>query len=221
MAVKVGQLAPNFGVSSWVQGEPTNFDRERDHIVVLEVFQVNCPGCFMYAIPEAIRLYNSYRDDGVRVLGLATAFEDFDRNTLKNLRLLSETGQVIGETRKALAMNGQLREGDRLPYEIPIPLGMDNLTKTSGEPGRDAIMDVIYPQVPDFDSRPENYRVHIMQRVKEYLMAKEYSAETFEKFALRGTPSTILVDRKGILRDVSFGRTDHLEEMIRRILSED
>ena len=81
-------------------------------------------------------------------------------------------------------------------------------------------MDVIYPQVPDFDSRPENPR-HIMQRVKEYLMAKEYSAETFEKFALRGTPSTILVDRKGILRDVSFGRTDHLEEMIRRILSED
>ena len=52
-------------------------------------------------------------------------------------------------------------------------------------------------------------------------MAKEYSAETFERFALRGTPSTILVDRKGILRDVSFGRTDHLEEMIRRILSVD
>ena len=221
MSVEIGRMAPNFGVSSWVQGEPTNFDRERDHIVMLEVFQVNCPGCFMYAIPEAIRLYNSYRDDGVRVLGLATAFEDFDRNTLENLRLLSETGQVIGETRKALAMSGQLREGDRLPYEIPFPLGMDNLTRASGEPGRDAIMDVIYPQVPDFDSRPENYRVHIMQRVKEYLMAKEYSAETFEKFALRGTPSTILVDRKGILRDVSFGPTDHLEEMIRRILSED
>ena len=221
MSAEIGRMAPNFGVSSWVQGGPTNFDRERDHIVVLEVFQVNCPGCFMYAIPEAIRLHNSYRDDGVRVLGLATAFEDFDRNTLENLRLLSETGKVIGETRKALAMSGQLREGDRLPYEIPFPLGMDNLTKTSGEPGRDAIMDVIYPQVPDFDSRPENYRAHIMQRVKEYLMAKEYSAETFERFALRGTPSTILVDRKGILRDVSFGRTDHLEEMIRRILSVD
>ncbi|MCY3765495.1 MAG: TlpA family protein disulfide reductase [Gemmatimonadetes bacterium] len=221
MSAEIGRMAPNFGVSSWVQGGPTNFDRERDHIVVLEVFQVNCPGCFMYAIPEAIRLHNSYRDDGVRVLGLATAFEDFDRNTLENLRLLSETGKVIGETRKALAMSGQLREGDRLPYEIPFPLGMDNLTKTSGEPGRDAIMDVIYPQVPDFDSRPENYRAHIMQRVREYLMAKEYSAETFERFALRGTPSTILVDRKGILRDVSFGRTDHLEEMIRRILSVD
>ena len=84
----------------------------------------------------------------MRVIGLATAFEDFDRNTLENLRLLAETGQVIGETRKALAMSGQLREGDRLPYEIPFPLGMDNLTKTSGEPGREAIMDLIYPQIP-------------------------------------------------------------------------
>lgn len=221
MSAEIGRMAPNFGVSSWVQGTPTNFDRERDHIVVLEVFQVNCPGCFMYAIPEAIGVHERYKDSGVHVIGLATAFEDFDRNTLENLRLLAETGQVIGETRKALAMSGQLREGNRLPYEIPFPLGMDNLTKTSGEPGRDAIMELIYPQIPDFDSRPESYRAHIMQRVKDYLVEKEYSAETFEKFALRGTPSTILVDRKGILREVSFGRTDHLEEMIRRILSED
>jgi hypothetical protein len=221
MAVEVGQTAPNFGVSCWVQGAPTNFDRERDHIVALEVLQVNCPGCFMYAIPEAIRVYNRYKEDGVRVLGLATAFEDFDKNTLDNLRLLAETGQVIGETRRALAMSGQLQEGDRLPYKIPFPIGMDNLTRTSGEPRREAIMDVIYPQIPDFDSQPETYRVQIIQRVKDYLTAKEYSAETFEKFALRGTPSTILIDRKGVLRDVSFGRTGHLEAMIQGILRED
>ena len=220
MAVETGQMAPNFGVSRWVQGDPTNFDQERNHIVVLEVFQVNCPGCFLYAIPEAIRLYHKYQDDGVRILGLATAFEDFDKNTLDNLKLLAETGQVIGETKRALAMNGQLQEGDRLPYEIPFPLGMDNLTKTSGEPSHEAIMDVIYPQIPDFDSQPESYKMLLIQRVKEYLRAKEYSAETFEKFALRGTPSAILVDRKGILRDVSFGQTD-LEGMIQKILTED
>lgn len=221
MTVEIGRMAPNFGVSSWVQGGPTNFDRQRDHVVVLEVFQVNCPGCFMYAIPDAIRVHERYRDAGVRVIGLATAFEDFDRNTFENLRLLAETGKVIGETRKALAMSGQLREGDRLPYEIPFPLGMDNLTKTSGEPGHDAIMELILPQIPDFDSRPESYRVEIIRRVTDYLRSREYSAETFQKFALRGTPSTILVDRKGILRDVTFGRTDHLEEMIRAILNDD
>ena len=50
MAVKIGEKAPNFGVSDWVQGAPTNFDQEKDHIVLLEVFQVNCPGCFMHAL---------------------------------------------------------------------------------------------------------------------------------------------------------------------------
>jgi hypothetical protein len=45
VTVKIGEKAPNFGVSEWVQGAPTNFDQEKDHIVLLEVFQVNCPGC--------------------------------------------------------------------------------------------------------------------------------------------------------------------------------
>ena len=92
MSAVVGSRVPNFAVSEWVQGAPTNFDQELDHIVLLEVFQVNCPGCFMHAIPEAISVYNKYKDNGVRVLGLATAFEDFDKNTLENLRLLAETG---------------------------------------------------------------------------------------------------------------------------------
>ena len=102
MSAMIGQKVPNFGVSEWVQGIPTNFDKEKDHIVLVEVFQVNCPGCFLYGIPEAINIYNKYRDDGVRVLGIATAFEDFDKNTFENLKMLAETGEVIGETQKAL-----------------------------------------------------------------------------------------------------------------------
>ena len=30
----------------------------------------------------------------------ATAFEDFDKNTLENLKLLLETGEVIGDTKQ-------------------------------------------------------------------------------------------------------------------------
>ena len=221
MSAVIGQKVPNFGVSEWIQGAPTNFDQEKDHVVLLDVFQVNCPGCFMHAIPEAINIYNKYKDEGVRVLGLATAFEDFDKNTLDNLRLLAETGEVIGETKNALSMYGQLKDGNKLPYKIPFPLGMDNLTKATGEISQDQIMQFIYPQIPEFDSQPEDYRNQIIQRVKDYMKAKEYSAETFEKFALQGTPSTILVDRKGILRDVSFGQSAHLDGMIQKLLNED
>jgi peroxiredoxin len=221
MSAVIGEKAPNFGVSEWVQGAPTNFDQEKDHIVLLEVFQVNCPGCFMNAIPEAIEIYNKYKNDGVRVIGLATAFEDFDKNKLDNLKMLAETGEVIGETQGALAMNGQLQEGNKLPYKIPFPLGMDNLTKTTGEISQDKIMEFIHPQIPEFDSQPEDYRNQIIQKVKNYMKSKEYSAETFEKFALQGTPSMILVDRKGILRDVSFGQAGHVDAIIQKLLKED
>jgi len=221
MSAVIGEKAPNFGVSEWIQGAPTNFDQEKDHVVLLEVFQVNCPGCFMHAIPEAINIYNKYKDDGVRVLGLATAFEDFDKNTLDNLKMLAETGEVIGETKSALSMNGQLQEGDKLSYKIPFPLGMDNLTKTAGEISQEKIMQFIYPQIPEFDSQPEDYRNQIIQKVKNHMKSKEYSAETFEKFSLQGTPSAILVDRKGILRDVSFGQSGHVDAMIQKLLNED
>ena len=96
----------------------------------------------------------------------------------------------------------------------------DNLTKAEGEISQDPIMKFIYAQLPDFDSQPEDYRNSIIQRVKDHLMSKEYSAETFEKYALQGTPSTIVVDRKGILRDVSFGQTGHLDSMIQKLIDE-
>ena len=221
MSAVIGEKAPNFGVSEWVQGAPTNFEQEKDQVILLEVFQVNCPGCFMHAIPEAINIYNKYKNEGVRVLGIATAFEDFDKNTLDNLKMLAETGEVIGETKNALSTYGQLLEGNKLPYKIPFPLGMDNLVKTTGEISHEKILQFIYPQIPEFDSQPEEYKKQIIQRVKDHMKSKEYSAETFEKFALQGTPSTILVDRKGILRDVSFGQAGHVEAMIQKLLKED
>ncbi|NMI82027.1 redoxin domain-containing protein [Marine Group I thaumarchaeote] len=221
MSAVIGEKVPNFGVSEWIQGAPTNFDQEKDHVVLLEVFQVNCPGCFMNAIPEAISIYNKYKDEGVRVLGIATAFEDFDKNTLENLKMLVETGEVIGETKNALSMYGKLQDGNKLSYKIPFPLGMDNLTKTTEEISQEKIMQFIYPQIPEFDSQPEEYKNKIIQKVKDHMKSKEYLAETFEKFSLQGTPSAILVDRKGILRDVSFGQSGRVEAMIQKLLGED
>lgn len=79
---------------------------------------------------------------------------------------------------------------------------------------------LIKKQIPDFDAQPENYKSQIYDRVKNYFLSKEYSAETFEMYALQGTPSNILVDRKGILRDVSFGQNGSLEAKIQSLLKE-
>jgi len=219
VSVKIGEKAPNLKVSQWIQGLPTNFDKEKDHIVLVEVFQVNCPGCFLYGIPEAINIYNKYHSEGVTVLGVATAFEDFDKNTKENLELLLKTGEVIGDTKEGLSQYGKLNDS-KLPYKIPFPVGMDSLIKETGDISELRIKNFINNQIPDFDSQSEDYKNQIIHRVKEYLKSKEYSAETFEEYSLNGTPSTIVVDRKGILRDVSFGQNGALEPLIQSLLNE-
>jgi hypothetical protein len=219
VSVKIGEKAPNLKVSQWIQGLPTNFDKEKDHIVLVEVFQVNCPGCFLYGIPEAINIYNKYHSEGVIVLGVATAFEDFDKNTKENLELLLKTGEVIGDTKEGLSQSGKLNDG-KLPYKIPFPVGMDSLVKETGDINEMRIKNFINKQIPDFDSQSEDYKNQIIHRVKEYLKSKEYSAETFEEYSLNGTPSTIIVDRKGILRDISFGQNGALEPLIQSLLNE-
>lgn len=219
MQATIGQKAPNLKISKWVQGMPTNIDKEKDRIVLVEVFQVNCPGCFMYGIPEAINIYKKYQNDGVTVLGVATAFEDFDKNTLENLELLLKTGEVIGDTKDALAQYGKL-DGKKLPYKIPFPVAMDSLIKEAEDISKEKMLSFIYKQIPNFDSQPEDYKNQIFARVKQYLQAKEFTAETFEGYSLQGTPSTILVDRKGILCDVSFGQSGNLEQKLQSLLNE-
>ena len=219
MSAQIGKIAPNLKVSEWVQGNDTNLDQQRDNVVLVEVFQVNCPGCFMYGIPEAIEIFNKYKSEDVSVLGVATAFEDFDKNTLKNLELLVETGKVVGETEKMLSQYGQL-DGDKITYKIPYPIAMDSLIKQSGDVTKEQMGSLIKKQIPDFDTQPENYKNEIYDRVKNYFLSKEYSAETFEMYALPGTPSSILIDRKGILRDISFGQNGSLESKIQNLLNE-
>ena len=215
----IGEKSPNLKISKWVQGMDTNLDKEEDNVKLVEVFQVNCPGCFIYGIPEAINIYNKYKSEGLTVLGLATAFEDYDKNTLENLELLLSTGEVIGDTKQGLSQYNQLNDG-KLQYKIPYPVAMDSLVKENGEPSQEKMNAFINNQIPNFDSQPQEYKDKIYDRVKEYYKSKEFSAETFEMFSLQGTPSTILVDRKGILRDVSFGQNANLESMVKTLIGE-
>jgi len=213
MSVQIGLKAQNIKVSEWVQGMDTNLDKQNDNVVVVEVFQVNCPGCFMYGIPESIEIHNKYESEGVSVLGMATAFEDFDKNTIENLQLLLETSEVIGETKKML-------QADKISYKIPYPVAMDSLIKQSSEVTKEKMDSLIKNQIPNFDAQPEDYKNQIYDRVKDYFMSKEFSAETFEMYSLQGTPSSMLIDRNGILRDVSFGQNGLLESKIQKLLNE-
>jgi len=216
---RLGQKSPLLSVSDWVQGESTNFDQLIGRVVLVEVFQVNCPGCFLYALPQATQLHQRYVKRGLTVLGVATAFEDFDKNTLENLTHLAQTGAVVGETLRTLNEYGLLIDS-KLNYRIPFPLGMDRLQVCANETTGSDIDNFIAKRIPDFAAQSEAYQQQIRLRVEQYFQNLLYRAETFERFDLKGTPSHILVDKQGILRDCAFGDYPDLEARIVGLLDE-
>src|ERR671939_429202 len=152
MVAKIGSKAPNLIVSDWFNGKPTNIEQEKCKIILVEVFQVNCPGCFMYAIPDAIRIHQKYHKNGVKVIGLATAFEDYDKNTVDNLKLLLEKQEVIGDTLNALSQSHQLLNGNKLPYRIPFAVAVDSVKKENSKHTRNKAMSFIESSTPNLSS---------------------------------------------------------------------
>lgn len=205
-------------VETWVQGGPLTLETLIGSVVLVEVFQVNCPGCFLYTLPEAIHLYETFQNDGLVVIGLATAFEDYDKNTIGNLRRLVERSEVIGETQQALTRQGMLPEG-KLDWRLPFPVGMDRVAPDTEPVTKERTLEYARKIIPGFDVLPAEKKHTASNQIRAYLGQKSMKAETFERFALRGTPSSILFDRKGHVEDVSFGRTENLQHLIKQCLA--
>lgn len=220
MTIQLGQTAPSLQVSEWVQGGPITLGDLLNKIVVVEVFQVNCPGCFIYGLPEAIEIHNRYSTQGVVVLGLATAFEDYDKNTAENLKLLMSKRETIGETLHALGSQGQLVHGNKLAYSIPFPVANDLLIKEKLPLEDERVMKFIRANVEDFDMYHPKDKDQITKRVREYLESRPYTAATFEEYGLKGTPSTIYIDKKGNLRETNFGSQGMMKYKIEKLLQE-
>lgn len=62
-------------VSGWVTGEPQDLADLRGHVVLIEAFQMLCPGCVTHSLPQAKRVHRAFDRDDVVVVGLHTVFE--------------------------------------------------------------------------------------------------------------------------------------------------
>ncbi len=204
-------------VETWVQGAPNTLSECVGSVVLVEVFQVNCPGCFLYSLPKSIQLHEHYHDKGLKVIGLATAFEDYDKNTLRNLQKFVDSGEVIGETLQALTRQGMLTEG-KLAWRLPFPVGMDRVRPDTEPLTQERILSYTRNCLPGFDELAEERKQAALNQIRNYLQQKTMKAETFERFALQGTPSSILFDRKGHVRDISFGQIENQQTLIERCL---
>lgn len=112
----------------------------RGRVVVIEAFQMLCPGCVSHGLPQARRVAEAFGSDDVCVLGLHTVFEHH-----------AAQGTVD-------ALAAFLHE-----YCIPFPVGIDAPAENGGPP------------------------------------------RTMTAYDMQGTPTLLLLDRKGRLREKYFG----------------
>lgn len=70
------QKAPELHVERWLNtSAPIVLDDLRGRVVVIEAFQMLCPGCVAHGLPQAMRVARTFSDNDVVVLGLHTVFE--------------------------------------------------------------------------------------------------------------------------------------------------
>jgi hypothetical protein len=168
---------------------------------LLFVFQVNCPGCFLYGFPLVNTLYWQYRDLGLNVLGLSTAFEDFAYNTAANTELLLTQQQTVGETCQAI--------GEKYPQAIDFPIAVDRLTTGA---------DLTTPSNIDFLAA--NHNLESLSIAEQSAIRHNMTADlqkitqvsaTFTLNQLPGTPTFLLIDQNLELLDGWFGHKPETE----------
>lgn len=64
--------APELDVTQWFGGE-TSLKELRGRVVMIEAFQMLCPGCLSYGLPQAQRVHKQFPE--VALLGVHTVFE--------------------------------------------------------------------------------------------------------------------------------------------------
>mgnify|MGYP003960955437 FL=1 len=215
---QVNLKAIDLEVEEWLGGPSTNISNEFGRPILIKVFQVNCPGCFTHGIPEVLEVRQKFIDSPLLVWGLATAFEDFHLNTFENLQRLIDTGEVVGETLEVLITSGLLNN-NCLDYSIPFPVAWDKVTPHHSD---DYLLDAqkfIKKDFPQFDTFPTKNQKLITKQVVSYLKNKKFEAKTFDAYQLQGTPSTLLIDKSGILRGKWFGSGYGLEKEVEKLLS--
>lgn len=133
-----------FDVTEWFNSEPLTPADLRGKVVLVEFFQMLCPGCVNHGIPQAQKVHRTVKGDELVVLGIHSVFEHHEAMTPEALKVyLDEFGVNF-----PVAVD-RPREG------LPVPA-------------------------------------------------------TMRRWDLQGTPTTMLIDRKGQVRQKWFGQIDDL-----------
>ena len=163
------------------------------------IFQVNCPGCFLYGIPTINSLYQELGDQ-IGIIGISTAFENFNLNTERNTNLLLQEGKTIGATHAYLQSVGQQVNQQKVLF----PIAMDRMT-----PAKDFLtkenLNILAQHNPKFDLLVKKEQQQVLQALQHHFAYYPKVAETFHLNQLQGTPSLVLFDQDLNIKKSTFG----------------
>lgn len=163
------------------------------------VFQVNCPGCFIYGIPLVNELFKQYENE-IGFIGVSTAFEDFELNTENNTQLLLQENKLTGVTKKYYKSISE----EAHPHKILFPVAFDAV-KTTNDFLTNENVQAICNKNHNFSLLSAEEKLTMLNSVKEYYGSLPFIAETFTLNQLSGTPSYIIFDNEYNLLQSFFG----------------
>ena len=138
--------APELHASQWFNtASPMTLASLRGKVVILEAFQMLCPGCVSHGLPLTQRIHQAFDPDDIAVIGLHSVFEHHE------------------------AMTPTALEAFLYEYRIAFPVAVDQHDDTGTLP------------------------------------------LTMRAYAMRGTPTTVVIDTHGAVRQQTFGNVSELK----------
>lgn len=84
---EIGLLAPEWIVSEWINSSPLILKELKGKVVVIDFFQLWCPGCNSFLIPLMLKWEDVYKDNlNIQLIGIHTVFEGHDYQTPNHLK---------------------------------------------------------------------------------------------------------------------------------------
>ena len=89
-AAPSGKKAPQWDISEWINSEPINLSDLKGQVVVIDFFQLWCPGCKSFSIPlmhHWEKVFEKEAEEGrIAFISIHTVFEGHNFQTPKRLR---------------------------------------------------------------------------------------------------------------------------------------
>lgn len=166
---------------------------------VAYIFQVNCPGCFIYGFPLINTWFEKYKSE-VGFVGVSTCFEDFDLNTVENTEKLLLSGTMVGETQSYFSRHEIFIYPDIPKFPIVFDQTIEPSLYFTSEN-----LKAMCKDIPGYERCSIEEKKEVSRRLKHYYYNLPKIAMTFQSNQLKGTPSYVMFDRNFEITHAHFG----------------